>query len=59
VEKKLSQPTAKIICDSISPEGVRLVTMEVKLHRGWAQYRHEFENENVKEFIPNYKERLG
>jgi len=29
----MSVPTAKIICDSISPEGVRLTTMEVKLHR--------------------------
>jgi hypothetical protein len=29
----MSIPTAKIICDSISPEGVRLTTMEVKLHR--------------------------
>jgi len=70
----MSSPSAKIICDSISPEGVRLVTMEVKLpsshltnitalnkgnFRGWTQYRHEFKNENVKEFIPNYKERLG
>jgi hypothetical protein len=27
--------------------------------RGWTQYRHEFKNENVKEFTPNYKERLG
>jgi len=25
----------------------------------WAQYRHEFKNENVKEFTPNYKERIG
>jgi len=29
----MSFPTAKIICDSISPNGVRLTTMEVKLHR--------------------------
>jgi len=28
-----SKPEAKIICDSISPEGIRLTTMEVKLHR--------------------------
>src|ERR1035437_8630552 len=28
-----SIPEAKIICDSISPEGVRLTTMEVKIHR--------------------------
>jgi hypothetical protein len=28
-----SVPEAKIICDSISPEGKRLVTMEVKIHR--------------------------
>ncbi len=26
-------PTARIIADSISPEGVRLVTMEVRMHR--------------------------
>ena len=29
----MSVPTAKIICDSISPQGVRLTTMEVKIHR--------------------------
>jgi len=29
----MSVPTAKIIADSISPEGIRLTTMEVKLHR--------------------------
>lgn len=27
------KPSAKIILDSISPEGIRLVTMEVKIHR--------------------------
>jgi hypothetical protein len=29
----MNQPTAKIICDSISPKGKRLTTMEVKMHR--------------------------
>jgi len=29
----INQPTAKIISDSISPEGKRLTTMEVKMHR--------------------------
>lgn len=28
-----SRPSAKVIADSISPEGVRLTTMEVKFHR--------------------------
>ena len=29
----MSVPEAKIICDSISPDGIRLTTMEVKMHR--------------------------
>jgi hypothetical protein len=29
----MSLPTAKIICDSISPDGIRLTTMECKFHR--------------------------
>jgi hypothetical protein len=30
---EMSFPTAKIIADSISPDGIRLTTMELKLHR--------------------------
>lgn len=29
----MTQPSAKIIADSISPDGVRLTTMEVVMHR--------------------------
>ena len=29
----MTQPSARIILDSISPEGYRLTTMEVTLHR--------------------------
>lgn len=29
----MSGPTAKVICDSVSPYGVRLTTLEVKYHR--------------------------
>jgi thymidylate synthase ThyX len=29
----INYPTAKIICDSISPDNIRLTTMEVKIHR--------------------------
>jgi len=32
-ESKLFQPSAKVICDSISPWGKRLTTLEVTLHR--------------------------
>lgn len=29
----MSSPSAKVICDSVSPEGHRLTTVEVKMHR--------------------------
>lgn len=29
----MSEPSAKVICDSVSPDGVRLTTMEVVMHR--------------------------
>lgn len=33
MNEKLQGPSAKIICDSVSPDGVRLTTMEVVMHR--------------------------
>lgn len=32
-EYHAKKPQAKVICDSISPEGIRLTTLEIKMHR--------------------------